>query len=113
MRREGRQHGFVKIHVKVGDPSADTPMEDSTKRKHGCVPMQAIDNSKHGGIPTTKIFARVPSKPTNHSKFTGHCTKLACVTCHDAPLSKSKRKSKGRSKFKTDCMDEINDVFVN
>lgn len=112
MRREGRQHGFVRMHVIASDPSVDIPTEVGTKSKHGGVPMKVITKSKDGGVPTTAVFAKVPSKPTNHSKFTGRCTKLSCVTCHDEPVSKSKKQSKGRSKFKRIYMDEMDDVCV-
>lgn len=49
--------------------------------------------------PTAGLFSKVPSKPTNHSKFTGKCGKPRCVECHLHPACKSKDKTKGTKKL--------------
>ncbi|GAU13128.1 hypothetical protein TSUD_174280 [Trifolium subterraneum] len=50
--------------------------------------------------PTAGHFTKVPSKPTNHSKFTGKC--CTCTSrftgCRLHPVSKLRIKSKGNSK---------------
>jgi hypothetical protein len=47
------------------------------------------------------LFSKVPSKPTNHSKFTGKCSKPRCTGCHMHPSCKSKDKTKGSHKVKS------------
>ncbi|KAK9159607.1 hypothetical protein Syun_005948 [Stephania yunnanensis] len=48
---------------------------------------------------TAGIFTRVPTKPTNHSKFTSRCGRRArCTGCHDSPTCKAKDKAKGTRK---------------
>ncbi|XP_068651755.1 uncharacterized protein [Aristolochia californica] len=55
-----------------------------------------IDSSTAAGI-----FIKVPSKPTNHSKFTGKCGRARCTTCHTHPACKSRDKAKGTHKVKS------------
>ncbi|KAF3327263.1 hypothetical protein FCM35_KLT07381 [Carex littledalei] len=57
-------------------------------------------------MPVARVFAKVSRKPTNHSKFTGKCNKPVCVSCHEAPASKSKNKSKGMRKFRAFTDDD-------
>lgn len=57
--------------------------------------------------PTAGMFTRVPSKPTNHSKFTSKCRKAKCGGCHEHPVSKSKNKTKGTYKVRSSD-DELN-----
>ena len=47
------------------------------------------------------VYAKVSSKPTNHSKFTGRCSKTMCSGCHLWPACKSKAKAKGHRKFRS------------
>ncbi|KAL0741710.1 hypothetical protein Bca4012_083223 [Brassica carinata] len=51
--------------------------------------------------PTAGLFTKVSSKPTNHSKFTGKCGQARCLECHMHPITKSKVKSKGSSKVRS------------
>ncbi|CAH2080102.1 unnamed protein product [Thlaspi arvense] len=51
--------------------------------------------------PTAGLFTKVPSKPTNHSKFTGKCGQARCLECHMHPITKSKVKTKGSSKMRS------------
>ncbi|KAI4375359.1 hypothetical protein MLD38_013241 [Melastoma candidum] len=50
---------------------------------------------------TAGLLTKVPSKPTNHSKFTGKCGRPRCVGCHMHPACKSKDKTKGNNKIKS------------
>ncbi|KAI7756601.1 hypothetical protein M8C21_032372 [Ambrosia artemisiifolia] len=57
---------------------------------------------------TMGLFAKVPTKPTNHSKFTGKCRKPRCNGCRVHPVCKSKAKAKGAMKIKSvDHEDEL------
>ncbi|KAF3340501.1 hypothetical protein FCM35_KLT09345 [Carex littledalei] len=96
MRREGRQHGYVRTHVVLSEPCADASTDHQTR----------IMKNKQSSMPIAGVFAKVSRKPTNHSKFTGKCSKQMCVSCHEAPASKSKNKSKGRHKFRFIMDDE-------
>ncbi|KAJ3691879.1 hypothetical protein LUZ61_000029 [Rhynchospora tenuis] len=91
MRREGRQHGYVRTHVILAEPGAEDASEDCPTR---------ILKSKQSGILVTGVFTKVSRKPTNHSKFTGKCSTQLCTSCRDAPASKAKNKAKGSRKFK-------------
>ncbi|KAL0669870.1 hypothetical protein Bca4012_032574 [Brassica carinata] len=51
--------------------------------------------------PTAGLFTKVSSKPTNHSKFTGKCGQARCLECHMHPITKSKVKTKGSSKVRS------------
>jgi len=57
--------------------------------------------NKFDSPPTAGLFAKVPSKPTNHSKFTGKCGTPRCNGCHVNPACKSKPKTKGAQKLKS------------
>ncbi|KAJ4757855.1 Hop-interacting protein THI031 [Rhynchospora pubera] len=91
MRREGRQHGYVRTHVILSEPGAEEAPEDRPVR---------IMKSKRSGMTVAGVFAKVSRKPTNHSKFTGKCSTPNCVSCRDVPASKAKSKAKGMRKFK-------------
>ncbi|CAN8284698.1 unnamed protein product [Cochlearia groenlandica] len=83
MRREGRQHGVVRtgmIH-----PSGFKPQ-----------PVNRLDSP-----PAFGVFTKVPSKPTNHSKFSGKCERSKFSNCHVSPAIKSGDKSKGRRKLQS------------
>ncbi|KAF2539905.1 hypothetical protein F2Q68_00019700 [Brassica cretica] len=73
MKREGRQHGVVRTLMVL--PSELNPR-----------PAKLFVN-RFDSPPAFGVFTKVPSKPTNHSKFTGRCER-----------SKSANKSKGRRK---------------
>ncbi|KAK1257877.1 hypothetical protein QJS04_geneDACA020378 [Acorus gramineus] len=94
MKREGRQHGMVRSHIIL--PPSDP-------RPSNCRVINAVE-----GPPIAGQFVKVPSKPTNHSKFTGRCRKPMCNTCHDNPVGKSKDKAKGNTKFKSFDTSKIN-----
>ncbi|KAI4387719.1 hypothetical protein MLD38_000130 [Melastoma candidum] len=51
--------------------------------------------------PTAGLFVKVPTRPTNHSKFTGKCSRARCLDCHLHPAHKSKDKTKGSNKIKS------------
>ncbi|KFK37016.1 hypothetical protein AALP_AA4G201100 [Arabis alpina] len=83
MKREGRQHGIVRtgmIH-----PSGFNPR-----------PVNRLDSP-----PAFGVFTKAPSKPTNHSKFTGKCERSKFSNCHVSPAMKSGDKSKGRRKLQS------------
>ncbi|KAL5057331.1 hypothetical protein RYX36_028935 [Vicia faba] len=44
--------------------------------------------------PTAGRYTKVPSKPTNHSKFTGKCSNSRCTGCRVHPLPKPRSKPK-------------------
>ncbi|XP_031265284.1 uncharacterized protein LOC116123675 [Pistacia vera] len=81
----GRQHGMVRTYKVIPSPWNPTPDTRFV--------------NKFDSPPTSRLFTKVPSKPTNHSKFTGKCGKPRCVECHMHPACKSKDKTKGTQKF--------------
>ncbi|CAN6575062.1 unnamed protein product [Malus baccata var. baccata] len=87
MKREGRQHGMVRTHRILPEPWNPRP---ATRHVN-----------KFESPPTAGLFAKVPTKPTNHSKFTGKCGKPKCTECHIHPASKAKDKTKGNRKLKS------------
>ncbi|KAF3327261.1 hypothetical protein FCM35_KLT07379 [Carex littledalei] len=96
MRREGRQHGYVRTHVVPLETCADASEDHQTR----------MTKNKPSSMPVAGVFTKVSRKPTNHSKFTGKCNKQMCVSCREAPASKSKNKSKGTRKFRAFTDDE-------
>ncbi|CAH8353457.1 unnamed protein product [Eruca vesicaria subsp. sativa] len=84
MKREGRQHGVVRTWMIL--PSEFNPR-----------PANQFVN-RFDSPPAFGVFAKVSSKPTNHSKFTGKCERSKCSGCHVSPAKKSANKSKGRRK---------------
>ncbi|KAJ0977317.1 hypothetical protein J5N97_012791 [Dioscorea zingiberensis] len=89
MRREGRQHGMVRTHMVLSPPFNSKPKKS-----------RRILNKLEAPV-IAGVYAKVPSKPTNHSKFTGRCCNTMCTSCHLRPASKSKAKSKGNHKFRS------------
>ncbi|KAB2610119.1 hypothetical protein D8674_018151 [Pyrus ussuriensis x Pyrus communis] len=87
MKREGRQHGMVRTYRILPEPLNPRPAT-----RH-------INKSE--SPPTAGLFTKVPTKPTNHSKFTGKCGKSKCTDCHIHPASKAKEKTKGNQKLKS------------
>ncbi|CAK8541202.1 unnamed protein product [Lathyrus sativus] len=81
MKREGKQHGMVRTYRILPNPNPGTRFV-----------------TRFDSPPTAGLFTKVPSKPTNHSKFTGKCGKARCTDCRLHPVSKSKNKSKGSLK---------------
>ncbi|KAA8540722.1 hypothetical protein F0562_024359 [Nyssa sinensis] len=55
--------------------------------------------NKFSSPPTTDIDTKVPSKPTNHSKYTSRCTRPRCGGCHLHMVCRSKDKTKGTHKL--------------
>ncbi|KAL8193557.1 hypothetical protein R6Q57_026692 [Mikania cordata] len=84
MKREGRQHGFVR--------SYPTPL--SRQRRY----VKTVDSASVAG----GLFTKVSTKPTNHSKFTGKCGTPRCLGCHIHPVCKSKHKAKATMKLRSD-----------
>ncbi|KAJ4872389.1 Uncharacterized protein Rs2_45942 [Raphanus sativus] len=84
MKREGCQHGVVR--TLMIRPSELNPR-----------PANQFVN-QFDSPPAFGVFAKVPSKPTNHSKFTGKCERSKCSDCHVSPAKKSANKSKGGRK---------------
>ncbi|KAL9998567.1 hypothetical protein Hdeb2414_s0016g00489751 [Helianthus debilis subsp. tardiflorus] len=91
MKREGRQHGYVSCYHNL-------PASLSRQRF-----VKMVDSAS-----TMGLFAKVPTKPTNHSKFTGKCRKPRCNGCHLHPVCKSKAKAKGAMKIRS--IDHENDL---
>ncbi|GMY13194.1 Histone-lysine N-methyltransferase trithorax-like protein [Fagus crenata] len=87
MKREGRQHGLVRTYRFI--PSSIDPIR--------------YVNEFHSP-PTAGLFTKVPSEPTNHSKFTGKCGTPRCTECHMNPTFKSKNKTKGTQKLNSHDM---------
>ncbi|XP_042497133.1 uncharacterized protein LOC122075965 [Macadamia integrifolia] len=87
MKREGRQHGMVRLHI-AGIPFVYGPIRSAKVFTQFESPVTAGN------------FMKVSSKPTNHSKFTGKCGRSRCNGCHSHPVSKSKDKAKGTHKEK-------------
>ncbi|XWS40651.1 hypothetical protein CRYUN_Cryun17cG0013700 [Craigia yunnanensis] len=83
-----RQHGMVRTYRVL--PSPWNPERRSVQR---------LDS-----LPVAGLFSNVPSKPSNHSKFTRKCGRPQCLECHLNPVSKSKNKTKGTQKFRTSNM---------
>ncbi|XP_051143955.1 uncharacterized protein LOC127260285 [Andrographis paniculata] len=89
MKREGRQHGMVRTNPILSVPSHPRP------RARRVV-------NQLSSPPTAGVFARVPTRPTAHSKFTGKCGRPQCRDCHDhIPACKSKDKAKGAQKSRS------------
>ncbi|KAH6758563.1 histone-lysine N-methyltransferase trithorax-like protein [Perilla frutescens var. hirtella] len=81
MKRQGRQHGMVRTYPEP--------------------PRKQRSLNEVRSPPTAGLFAKVSSKPTNHSKFTGKCGRSKCYDCHIHPASKSKDKVKGAQKIRS------------
>lgn len=62
--------------------------------------------------PTSGLYTKVSSKPTNHSKFTGKCGKQRCPDCRSHPVYKSMSKAKGAQKLKS-CDVAKNHLLVS
>ncbi|XP_057984205.1 uncharacterized protein LOC131168632 [Malania oleifera] len=86
MRREGRQHGMVRTYRILPAPLNLRPEPRF---------------NRYDSPPTAGLFTRAPSKPTNHSKFTGKCGRPRCSGCHLHPACKSRDKSKGTHKLRS------------
>ncbi|KAG2238162.1 hypothetical protein Bca52824_092578 [Brassica carinata] len=87
MKREGRQHGFVRtgmIHPPGFNPRSSKQF------------VNRLDSP-----PAFEEFTKVPSKPTNHSKSTGKRERSKYSNCHMSPAIKSADKSKGRQKLES------------
>lgn len=87
MKREGKQHGMVRTY-RVLPPSLNPRPESKLVNPLTC-------------RPTAGLFTKVTSKPTNHSKFTGKCGQARCLECRMHPITKSKVKTKGYSKVRS------------
>ncbi|EFH46944.1 hypothetical protein ARALYDRAFT_493913, partial [Arabidopsis lyrata subsp. lyrata] len=87
MKREGKQHGMVRTY-RILPPSLNPRPESKLVN-----PLTSR--------PTAGLFTKVTSKPTNHSKFTGKCGQARCLDCHMHPITKSKAKTKGSSKVRS------------
>ncbi|KAK8490167.1 hypothetical protein V6N13_003349 [Hibiscus sabdariffa] len=90
MKREGRQHGMVRTYRILPSPWNPRPKPQFVHQ---------FDSPTVAGV-----FTKVPAKPTNHSKFTGRCGRPRCLECHMHPACKSKDKTKGGHKFRSNDM---------
>ncbi|KAJ6424018.1 hypothetical protein OIU84_024903 [Salix udensis] len=72
-----------------------------TRHLHGARSFQIKKFNRFDTPPAAGMFTKVPSKPTNHSKFTGKCGKPRCTACHLLPSCKSKDKTKESHKVKS------------
>ncbi|KAK7272920.1 hypothetical protein RIF29_13962 [Crotalaria pallida] len=98
MKREGRQHGMVRSYQILPHPFNPKPGTRFVTR---------FDSP-----PIAGPFVKVPTKPTNHSKFTSKCTTQRCADCHLCPPCKSKCKTKGTQRYKYDrVMDQPDSKF--
>ncbi|KAJ6298691.1 hypothetical protein OIU76_019780 [Salix suchowensis] len=88
MKREGRQHGMVRTYKNSPSPWS-SKLSDKKFNRFDTPPAAA------------GLLTKVPSKPTNHSKFTGKCAKPRCTGCHVLPSCKSKNKTKESHKVKS------------
>ena len=81
MKREGRQHGTVRINrnklLRVAAAAA------------GC------EETAIGAME----LGKAPAKPTNASKATGKCRRPRCAGCHYHPVTKARDKAKGAHKL--------------
>ncbi|WZZ48207.1 hypothetical protein YC2023_048314 [Brassica napus] len=87
MKREGRQHSFVRtgmIHQSGFNPSPSNKF------------VNRLDSP-----PAFGVFTKVPSKPTNHSKSTRKFDRAKYSKCHVSPAMKSADTSKGGQKLKS------------
>ncbi|KAJ8436114.1 hypothetical protein Cgig2_001141 [Carnegiea gigantea] len=88
MKMEGRPRGTVLTFTVLPCPLNPRPAARSLNK---------LDSP-----PVAGIFAKVPAKPTNHSKFTGKCKRVGCSDCHtNNPVGKSKNKCKGTQKSRS------------
>ncbi|CAF1801459.1 unnamed protein product [Brassica oleracea var. botrytis] len=87
MKKEGRQHGFVRTGMIHPPGFSPRPSNQFVNR---------LDSPPGSGEST-----KVPSKPTKHSKFTGKNERSKYTNCHVSPAMKSADTSKGRQKLKS------------
>ncbi|KAK4272158.1 hypothetical protein QN277_020748 [Acacia crassicarpa] len=87
MKRGGRQHGMVRSCPILPPPLNPRPRTRFVNRRES--------------PPIAGLFTKVPSKPTNHSKFTGKCALPRGNACHVTTSSKSRHKAKGALKLKS------------
>lgn len=102
MKREGRQHGLVIFHERYAE---------SCRGKYRIL-------NKLETVPTTKFMTKVPSKPTNHSRFTSRCHRPRCYGCndwgcHNYPINKSRIKAKGNHKHNYQHDVAVNHLLVS
>ncbi|KAF8093327.1 hypothetical protein N665_0384s0014 [Sinapis alba] len=87
MKREGRQHGFVRTGMIHTSGLNLRPTNQLVNQ---------LDSSSAFGV-----FTKVPSKTTNHSKFTGKYEGSKYSNCHVSPAIKSVNTSKGGRKLQS------------
>ncbi|XWS32690.1 hypothetical protein CRYUN_Cryun22dG0011500 [Craigia yunnanensis] len=90
MKKEACKHGMLRTYRVLPSPWNPEPETRSVQRLNS--------------PPATGFFSNVPSKSSNHSKFTWKCGRPQCLECHLNPVSKSKNKTKGYQKFRTSNM---------
>ncbi|KAJ4974807.1 hypothetical protein NE237_007981 [Protea cynaroides] len=112
MRREGRQHGVVRTFVVTKDMTAFAAAKDMTA--FAAIPYYNSKNrvvNRFDTPATAGNFMKVSSKPTNHSKPTGKCSRPRCQGCRFHPVYKSKDKAKGSHKERS--YDLVNSIGWN
>lgn len=99
MKREGRQHGTVRISrskvLKTAAAAADADAESPAAE-----PLAVAATEKAAG------------KPTNASRSTGKCRRPRCAGCHAHPVTKARDKAKGAHKLRA-CDVALNHRLVS
>ncbi|CAN6355857.1 unnamed protein product [Urochloa humidicola] len=83
MKREGWQHGTVRIN----------------RNKLLRVAAAAADGEEEAAVGAMALGKKAPAKPTNASKATGKCRRPRCAGCHYHPVTKARDKAKGAHKL--------------
>ncbi|CAN6347543.1 unnamed protein product [Urochloa humidicola] len=77
MKREGKQHGIVRIN----------------RNK-----LLRVADGEEAAVGVIAL-GKAPAKPTNASKATGKCRRPRCAGCHYHPVTKARGKAKGAHKL--------------
>ncbi|EER90325.1 uncharacterized protein LOC8063832 [Sorghum bicolor] len=100
MKREGRQHGTVRIsRSKVLKTTADA---DADAESAAAVAFALAATEKKAAA----------GKPTNASRSTGKCRRPRCAGCHAHPVTKARDKAKGAHKLRA-CDVALNHRLVS
>ncbi|CAN6351580.1 unnamed protein product [Urochloa humidicola] len=94
MKREGWQHGTVRIN-------RNKLLRVAAAAAADCEETAAV------GATVALGKAPAPAKPTNASKATGKCRRPRCAGCHYHPVTKARDKAKGAHKL------QARDVTLN
>nr|AGT16405.1 hypothetical protein SHCRBa_024_H17_F_100 [Saccharum hybrid cultivar R570] len=101
MKREGRQHGTVRIsRSKVLKTAAAAAADAADSDAGAAEPLAVAATEKAAG------------KPTNASRSTGKCRRPRCAGCHAHPVTKARDKAKGAHKLRA-CDVALNHRLVS